>query len=109
MVPGESPMVNWWECYLEDGGSEITAVEAGNEQALHVRVGPVYHGNEQDPTPGVWIEYQEKYMAAPLAGPVLLTPKVWRQLNKAVEARFRGVGRCEPLWKRWLRGVTRSL
>lgn len=89
------------ECRVDDdGGPEIVAIEAGEPdlgdepQSLWVRVGPVFgpdgaHWDE----PGVWICYQEKHMAGPQQGPVLLTPAVWRELNTAVEERLadRGV------------------
>lgn len=74
-------------CYLDDdGGSVVIAVEAGEEhrQSLEVRVGPVFDGNEQRDEPGVWISYQESHLKTLPAGPVLLTPVVWRQLAAAV-------------------------
>jgi hypothetical protein len=82
------------ECHLEDdgGGTEAVAIEAvqsdGHRQSLWVRVGPVYYGGEQAAEPGVWITYQENHMHTPLAGPVLLTPAVWRELSAAVEERL---------------------
>jgi hypothetical protein len=90
------------ECYLDDDGlsPEVHAVEAGADpQALCVRVGPVFYAEGRAQEPGVWIEYQEHHEAGPLTGPVLITPEVWRQLNRAVERRLR---RWTPLWKRFL-------
>lgn len=87
-------------CYLDDDGRspEVQAVEAGDDpQSLAVRVGPVFYEHGMGDEPGVWIEYQERHMRGPLTGPVLLTPKVWRELNRAVERRLR---RREPWWKR---------
>ncbi len=83
------------ECYLEDDGGQSTylfAVEAagsqGDRQSLWVRVGPVWYDDETT-GPVVWIEYQEQHMgAAPMAGPVMLTPQVWRELAGAVEQRL---------------------
>lgn len=79
-------------CYLDDDGlsPEVHVVEAGEDpQALCVRVGPVFYPDGQGKDPGIWIEYQEHYMRGPLTGPVLLTPEVWRQLNRSVERRLR--------------------
>ena len=94
------------ECYLDDDGfgPEVHAVEAGDDpQALCVRVGPVFYEDGMAEEPGVWIEYQERHMRGPLTGPVLLTPDVWRQLNRAVERRLR---RKMPLRRRFLKGLT---
>lgn len=87
------------ECYLDDDqGPEVHAVEAGEDpQALCVRVGPVFYEHGQGKEPGVWVEYQARHMRGPLTGPVLLTPKVWRELNRSVERRLR---RRLPWWKR---------
>jgi hypothetical protein len=81
---------------IDDGGTaEVVAVEAPTTdgsppQALWVRVGPVYDGaaGEERREPGVWIQYQERHMAGPLFGPVLLTPAAWRALATAVEERL---------------------
>lgn len=82
------------DCHLDDdGGPEVYAVEATDgychRQSLHIRVGPVFHGGEEATEPGVWIEYQEVHLGCLPAGPVLLTPEVWRELNIAVEYRLR--------------------
>jgi len=98
-------------CYLDDdGGSEVRAVEEAGpgccRQSLHVRVGPVFYDSDVPGTePGVWIEYQEEHEASLPAGPVLLTPAVWRELNAAVETRLKrkGYGR----WRTRLPGVRR--
>lgn len=99
------------ECYLDDDGlsPEVQAVEAIEEgaecrpQSLHVRVGPVFYGDSiPDPVPGVWVEYQELHEGSLPLGPVLLTPEVWRELNRAVEKRLRRKG-CSR-WKSWRRG-----
>jgi hypothetical protein len=88
------------KCRLDDDGSpQVVVIEAGEDpQALWVRVGPVYdtvqlNGFEktvQRKRPGIWIEYQSNHMASDLSGPVLLTPKVWRKLVKAVEEGLEG-------------------
>jgi hypothetical protein len=93
------------ECFLEDdGGSEVQAVETadsqGHRQSLHVRVGPVFHGNYQAAEPGVWIELQQEHMNSAPSGPVLLTPDVWRQLNDAVEYRLERKGRKAGMCRR---------
>jgi len=82
------------DCYLDDdGGPEVAAIEAATgdckPQALCVRVGPVFFQDGEAREPGIWVEYQEAWMASPLCGPVLLTPEVWRELNKAVERRLK--------------------
>lgn len=80
----------------DDGGPVVIAVEAApqdcSRQALWVRVGPVWDGNEERPEPGVWIEYQADYMREPLTGPVLLSPATWRHLTEAVLERLRERG-----------------
>jgi hypothetical protein len=92
-------------CRLDDdGGPEVVAVEAGGQpQALWVRVGAVFDGGGQRDKPGVWIDYQDHYLQGPIAGPVLLTPAVWRELNRAVERRL---ARRIPLWRRWRIGAS---
>ena len=97
-------------CYLEDdGGSEVYAVEAAPDnvrrQSLHVRVGPVYCSGLQQEEPGVWIEYQIEHTRSDMMGPVLLTPAVWRELNRAVEDRLRWKGHGK--WRARLHGVLR--
>jgi hypothetical protein len=82
------------ECHLDDdGGPLVIAIETAEpevtRQSLHVRVGPVFHGNAPGDEPGVWIEYQEIHMASLLQGPVLLTPAVWREMSRAVNRRLR--------------------
>lgn len=83
-------------CHLDDDqmpSGEILAVEeadsSGHRQSLWVRVGPVWYGDKQDPDPRVWICYQEEHMGGPLAGPVMLTPEVWKQLTEAVAWRLK--------------------
>jgi hypothetical protein len=84
------------DCFLEDDGflsADVIAAEGqGPEdvtrQALWVRVGHVFHGSQPQDEAGVWVHYQERYMGSPLAGPVLLTPAVWRQLAQAIEDRL---------------------
>jgi hypothetical protein len=85
------------ECYLDDDGhlsSDFIAVEGVPDgvqcapQALWIGVRPVWRGSE----PGevmVQVCYQEAHMASLLSGPVWLTPKVWRQLDRAVRRRLR--------------------
>lgn len=75
---------------VDDDGAEVIAVEeADDPQALWFRVGQVYDGDTLRKEPGIWINYQERYMASGLSGPVLLTPAVWRELVAAVDARLR--------------------
>ena len=79
------------EQFVDDGGPEVVVVEAGSEpQALWVRVGPVFDSSGERPEPGVWVEYQPRYMASDLVGPVLLTPELWDRLDRAVRARLEG-------------------
>lgn len=80
-------------CYLDDdGGPQIVVAEDadshGRRQALWVRVGPVFHGSEQDKDPAVWVEYQPEYMKSELVGCVLIDVPTWRALNAAVEERL---------------------
>lgn len=98
------------ECHLDDDGmpsGDFIAVEAedadGSRQSLWVGVRPVFHGNKPSREPMIQICYQEKHMGGPLAGPVWLTPAVWRQLNRAVEWRLQ---RKLPLHRRVLAKLT---
>lgn len=73
---------------IDDGGPSYAVVEAGDDDLdvhpLWVHVGPVFADGKEQDEPGVWIKYQESYLAGPLSGPVLLTPQVWNQLAKLV-------------------------
>ncbi len=75
------------ECFVEDDGVVVTAVEAagsqGHRQSLEIRVGPVYYRDGPDGV-GVWVSYQEEFLRSPEQGPVLLTPDAWRELSRAV-------------------------
>jgi hypothetical protein len=81
-------------CFLDDdGGSAVIAVEAadsqGHRQSFEVRVGPVFYGSSKAAAePGIWICYQEEHQHSRPAGPVLLTPAVWREMARAVELRL---------------------
>lgn len=78
------------KCRLDDDGiGEIIAIEAGDQpQALWLRPGIVYDRNVVRAEPGIWITYQEHYMHSGMTGPVLLTPRVWHQLTRAVNSRL---------------------
>ena len=83
-------------CYLDDDGSlsaDFTVVEGDEEgvtpQSLWIGVRPVYYGNEPSDEPMIQVCYQEAHMDGPLAGPVWITPAVWRELNAAVEWRLK--------------------
>ncbi len=85
----------------DDGGPEIVAIEAGDKPAsLWIRVGPVWDDDRKRDEPGVWICYQQRHMATPPAGPVLLTPADWRELVVAVERRLRERRRRRSWWRR---------
>lgn len=53
---------------------------------LWARVGPVFHGDKIDKEPGVWLQYQSRFMASKLEGPVLLSMKTWNQLTRLFNA-----------------------
>jgi hypothetical protein len=83
--------------WLEDDGMspEVTVIEDADgsdgrehRQALCVRVGPVYHGNNRDDQPGIWVEYQPEYLRSAVQGPVLMDVATWKALDKAVRARL---------------------
>ena len=64
----------------------MLTVDESDMERLWIRVGPVYtEGNKVARQPGIWIEYQERSMVSPVQGPCLLSPSIWRRLNKAVE------------------------
>lgn len=72
----------------DDGGPMIVLKERDGDQALWIRVGPVYTEDAQEHEPGIWISYQEHHMAAGLQGPLLLTPRLWAQLKTAIDERI---------------------
>lgn len=77
------------EARVEDDGTVITAIEAGPlPQSVSIRVGPVFQDGPDPAGRGVWIEYQEKHMAAVPSGPVLLPPAIWRALVEHVERKL---------------------
>jgi hypothetical protein len=101
------------ECRLEDDGglsSDFIVIEEDEEgvtpQSLWIGVRPVYYDNVPSKEPVIQVCYQQAHMDAPLAGPVWITPSVWRELNAAVEWRLkkRGYGK----WRTLLRGVLRK-
>lgn len=84
------------DCYLDDDGSlsvDFIVVEGTEEevtpQSLWVGVRPVFYGTEPSEEPMIQVCYQEAHMSGPLAGPVWITPAVWRELNAAVEWRLK--------------------
>lgn len=86
------------DCYLDDDGflsADFTVTEGVPEEAecapqsLWIGVRPVYYGNEPSQEPMIQVCYQEAHMGGPLAGPVWITPAVWRELNAAVEWRLK--------------------
>jgi hypothetical protein len=73
----------------DDGGPQIVVRERDGQQALWIRVGPVFDEfGEKEPEPGIWIEYQETHMGSLLQGPVLLTYELWKQINQFVVAEY---------------------
>jgi hypothetical protein len=52
-------------------------------------VRPIFYGGNEPGEVMIQVCYQEAHMAGPLAGPVWITPAVWRELNAAVEWRLR--------------------
>jgi hypothetical protein len=85
------------DCYLDDDGmlsADFTVVEGTEEtectpQSLWVGVRPVFYGSEPSDVPMIQVCYQEAHMGGALAGPVWITPEVWRELNAAVEWRLK--------------------
>lgn len=82
-------------CYLDDDGmlsADFTVVEeapgGSTPQSLWVGVRPIFYGNKPSGEPMIQVCYQEAHMSGPLAGPVWITPGVWRELNAAVEWRL---------------------
>lgn len=69
--------------YLLDDGFMSKVVESA-EQAFWIRVGPVFTEQGIAEKPGIWVEYQEKYMNSPLRNTMLLSPEVWDALDKKV-------------------------
>ena len=77
------------ENHLEDDGSpQLIAVDDLTSSAMWIRVGPIYDGDTIRDQPGVWIEYQDRYINSDLRGPVLLSIEVWNELDKAVKSRI---------------------
>lgn len=78
----------------DDGGPGVFAVEEAEVPgSLFVRVGPVYDNFDVRKEPGIWIEYMPEHMNSGYQGPLLLTPKVWRELVRAVDSRLQRRGK----------------
>lgn len=77
---------------LTNDGSMMT-VDESEDQRLWIRVGMVFHGNKVQRQPGIWISYQEKALESKLQGPVLISPSIWRRVNRAVEQHLEGWGK----------------
>jgi len=106
------------DCYLDDDGmlsADFTVIEevSGEDvpQSLWIGVRPVYYGDEVSREPMVQVCYQEAHMSGLLAGPVWITPAVWRELNDAVEWRLRErerMHRRENAWKKTCPGCGKN-
>lgn len=107
------------ECHIDDdGGSIVIAIEApdssGHRQSLWFRVGMVFYGDDVADEPGVWVEYQEEHNSSSMAGPILITPEVWKQLSHAVNhrisryAKWRRYARRVRLWWALMRTIPRK-
>ena len=81
--------------YLDDDGlgPEVTVIEEmdpeGHHQALSVRVGPVWRGDDPENVPVIWVDYQAEYQFSAPQGPVLIDITTWRELSKSVNVRLR--------------------
>jgi hypothetical protein len=73
---------------IEDEDSTQLILVDSENQALWIRVGPVYLDNGVADEPVVWVEYQPDYKNSYLRGPVLITAKDWDRLDKIVRERI---------------------
>ena len=78
--------------------TEIVVVDS-EQQALWFRVGLVNTDGKPDKIPGIWILYQNPYMAGPTQGPVLLSPEIWEQIVNEINQRLEEWGK--PLDKEY--------
>ena len=67
--------------------TEIVVVDSA-QQALWFRIGQVYTDGKPDRVPGIWILYQNKYMADKTQGPILLSPEIWNKIVEEVNCRI---------------------
>lgn len=94
--------------YLDDDGlsPEVTVIEEmdpeGHHQALSVRVGPVWRGDDPEEDPVIWVDYQAEYQMSSPMGPVLIDVATWRDLEKSVNVRLRR-WRWRRVSRRWSR------
>jgi len=75
----------WDEWFESDEREQPEIVIDCEGQALWVRVGFTYSHEKEDKEPGIWIDYQKKYLDADMFGPILISKETWRELNASIE------------------------
>ena len=79
-----------WGDFLPEGirDTEIHLVDSAG-QKLDFRVGPVFGKTSIYPQPGLWVGVQSRYYCSPRNIELLISPAIWRRLNKEMEKRFK--------------------
>jgi len=79
-----------WGDFFPDGlmDIEIGLVDSAG-QKLDFRVGPVFGKKGIYKEPGIWIGYQRLWYSSSRQGDLLISPELWRRLNKEMERRFK--------------------
>lgn len=79
-----------WGDFLPEGvrDTEILLVDSAG-QKLDFRVGPVFGNKGVYKEPGIWIGVQKAYYCSPRDIELLISPKIWRRLNREMEMRFK--------------------
>jgi hypothetical protein len=79
-----------WGDFFPEGlrDTEIGLVDSAG-QKLDFRVGPVFGRERPYKEPGIWIGYQRRWYSSSRQGDLLISPELWRRLNKEMERRFK--------------------
>lgn len=79
-----------WGDFFPEGirDTEIQLMDSVG-QKLDFRVGPVFGKKGIYKEPGIWIGFQRRYMNSSRQGDLLISPEMWRRLNREMELRFK--------------------
>lgn len=92
-----------WGDHFPEGirDTEIHLVDSAG-QKLDFRVGPVFGKKGIYKEPGIWLGVQKRYFSSPRDIELLISPSIWRRLNREMELRFkefnpRGYGKSKVI------------
>lgn len=79
-----------WGDFFPEGirDTEIHLVDSAG-QKLDFRVGPVFGKKGIYKEPGIWLGVQRRYFCSTRDIELLISPEIWRRLNKEMELRFK--------------------